>query len=234
MEISDKVRKLRDHLELSMESFGEILGVSKQTVSNWENAKREPTKKMRESLNELAKQFNVKLNFTDNDLKTVSYKTCLNCKYEKVEQEFSFCPMCGQSFDEIDLEKCEEILLEYYHIDELIKAAEEQAMYPDNDPNKFRNNIVFEPITNKEEMKAIGYAQRSGKVRRLERIKKIVPLALDELVGLEKEVISYLYCTGNGKKKPYSKVIKITGLDLFFIQKTDLKAQNLVGEKILY
>lgn len=96
MEICDKVRKLRDHLELSMEAFGEILGVSKQTVSNWENAKREPTKKMRESLNELAKQYNVKLNFTDNDLKTVLYKHCLNCKYEKVEQEFSFCPMCGQ------------------------------------------------------------------------------------------------------------------------------------------
>lgn len=234
MEISDKVKKLRNLLDLSMESFGDILGVSKHTISNWEKAKREPNQKMRESLNSLAEQQNIKLNFMIKESEIINYKKCSNCKYEKVEQAFSFCPMCGEPFVEIDLKRCEEILLEYYHIDKLIKDAEESAMYPDVDPNRVKRNAIYEPITNKEEMKAIRYAQRSNRVRRLQKVKKCVPLVLEQLPGLEKEVISYLYCTSDELKKTYTKVTKITGLDLVFIKQTDLKVQNMIGELFLY
>lgn len=234
MTIGDKVKKLRDYLELSMESFGDILGVSKHTVSNWEKGKREPTERMRESLNDLAKRSHVKLNFTENNLVIVTYKECTNCHYKQVEQEFSFCPMCGEAFVEIDLKECEAMLLEYYHIDQLIKEAEFNAMYPDKNPDMVKRNAIFEPISNKEEMNAIRYAQRSNRVRRLQKVKERVPLAFKQLSGLEKEVISYLYCTSDFKKKTYSKVIKITGLDIVFIQQTDIKMLNEVGNLFLH
>lgn len=55
MDYSILIKKLRTKLILSQEEFAKLLGVSFSTVNRWENAKHEPTIKVKRRIVELCK-----------------------------------------------------------------------------------------------------------------------------------------------------------------------------------
>ena len=60
MEIGKRLKELRIENKLSQKEFGEILAVSQDTVSLWENGKSLPTA---EYLIAISKHFNVSVDF---------------------------------------------------------------------------------------------------------------------------------------------------------------------------
>lgn len=65
MEISAKIKNLRLSLGLEQKEFGEFLGVTMGTVSNWENSRRSPRLGRIRKMIELAKKNKIKLEIKD-------------------------------------------------------------------------------------------------------------------------------------------------------------------------
>lgn len=89
MEIYERLRELRkNHLKMSMESFGNRLGVSRDTINNIElNRLARPEKKI--SLYKLVcKEFNVSENWLFNGVKPIFIKQDTASTMEKLRQEF--------------------------------------------------------------------------------------------------------------------------------------------------
>lgn len=93
----DKLKNLRISKNLSQDDLGEILGVRKSSISNWENNKATPTY---ETLTKLAEYFNVTtdylLGFNQDDLDKIA-------KLKSACQEAGL--MTGQDFTLEEFEK---------------------------------------------------------------------------------------------------------------------------------
>lgn len=231
---AEKIKELRTHLGLSMQAFADRLGVSKPSISYWESGKKEPTFDNLEAIENLAISSGVKIDIIPKLPGEKTYKECNNCHYNLVEVSFSYCPMCAEPFKEIDMEVGASILLNYYQIDKLINNAEEAALYPFIDLNRIRKGKASEPVTNKEEMKAIQYSEKADVIRYLKDIKEKVPLVLTYISGMEKEIIELLYCSHDNLKKSYSIVSKKTNIDYDFIKRTDEKVKKLVCSYLVH
>lgn len=76
MEIGNKIMELRKNNNLSQEELGEIIGVSRQTISKWELGETSPDIKQAKNLSKI---FNVSLDeLVDNDIKNILIKKTSN------------------------------------------------------------------------------------------------------------------------------------------------------------
>lgn len=57
MNYSGDLKKLREKMLLTQSEFGQLIGVSFETVNRWENGKHVPTMKAKRKINRLAKIF---------------------------------------------------------------------------------------------------------------------------------------------------------------------------------
>ena len=229
MTIAEEVKTIRKKLGMSMEDFSKRIGVSKTSISFWESGIKEPSAKNLEAVRDIGKSLNLNLNLNQ-EIDKDFYSTCKFCKYEKIEKEFNYCPICSDKTREIKFNSDYSmfILLNFYHVDKLIAEAEDELLNPHIEINKKRN-FISEPISNKEEAKAIKYAERAGTIKWLEEVKKKVPIVLDCLSEIEHHVIDLLYCSSDRLRKSYTEVEKITGIDYSFLKKTDLKVRKLIA-----
>ena len=53
------VRRLREHLGLSLHPFADLIGCHPQTVWNWENDRAWPQSRFRDKLNALAEKYSL-------------------------------------------------------------------------------------------------------------------------------------------------------------------------------
>ena len=60
MTFADKVKIVREQLQISQEKLAVMLGVSFATVNRWENGHSVPTYKVLEKFNQLCKENNIK------------------------------------------------------------------------------------------------------------------------------------------------------------------------------
>ena len=67
MDYSNLIKELRNKMLLTQAEFADLLGVSFGSVNRWENAKYEPTIKVRRKLKVLCLEYNIK--FEDFELK---------------------------------------------------------------------------------------------------------------------------------------------------------------------
>ena len=76
MEIANKIQKLRKKVNMSQEELSNKVGVTRQTISNWENGISAPDIKQAK---DLAKVFNVTLNkLVWNDIRDTLIKKTTN------------------------------------------------------------------------------------------------------------------------------------------------------------
>ena len=57
MNYSGDLKKLREKMLLTQSEFGQLIGVSFETVNRWENGKHVPTMKTKRKINKLAEKF---------------------------------------------------------------------------------------------------------------------------------------------------------------------------------
>ena len=78
MDLGQKIQKLRKQNKFSQEQLGELIGVTRQTISNWELNDSAPDIRQAK---QLAKIFNISLDeLTDNDNKEIITKQLANIK----------------------------------------------------------------------------------------------------------------------------------------------------------
>ena len=61
MNYSKDLKKLREKMLLTQTEFGNLLGVSFETVNRWENGKYEPTRMVKERIKIICEENNVNL-----------------------------------------------------------------------------------------------------------------------------------------------------------------------------
>jgi putative transcriptional regulator len=61
MQYSEAIKKLRKKLILSQTEFGDLIGVSFQSINRWERGKHEPTIKLKRKLAILFNQHEIKM-----------------------------------------------------------------------------------------------------------------------------------------------------------------------------
>lgn len=227
MTIAEEVKTIRKKLGMSMEDFSKRIGVSKTSISFWESGIKEPSTKNLEAVRDIAKSLNLNLS---QEVDENFYSTCRFCRYERIEKDFNYCPICADNTKEIkfDLDYSMLILLNFYHVDKLLAEADDELLNPHIEINKKRN-FISEPVTNKEEAKAIKYAERAGTIKWLQDVKRKVPVVLECLSDIEHHAIDLLYCSSDRLRKSYTSVEKITGMDYHFLKKTDLKVRKLIA-----
>ena len=59
MDYSKDLKKLREKMLLTQTEFGNLLGVSFETVNRWENGKHVPTMRAKRKINKLAEKYSV-------------------------------------------------------------------------------------------------------------------------------------------------------------------------------
>ena len=57
MNYSGDLKKLREKMLLTQSEFGQLIGVSVETVNRWENGKHVPTMRAKRKINKLAEKF---------------------------------------------------------------------------------------------------------------------------------------------------------------------------------
>ena len=57
MNYSGDLKKLREKMLLTQSEFGQLIGVSFETVNRWENGKHVPTMKAKRKINKLAEKY---------------------------------------------------------------------------------------------------------------------------------------------------------------------------------
>ena len=57
MDYSRDLKKLREKMFLTQTEFGNLLGVSFETVNRWENGKHVPTMRAKRKINKLAEKY---------------------------------------------------------------------------------------------------------------------------------------------------------------------------------
>ena len=57
MNYSGDLKKLREKMLLTQSEFGQLIGVSFETVNRWENGKHVPTMRAKRKINKLAEKF---------------------------------------------------------------------------------------------------------------------------------------------------------------------------------
>ena len=57
MNYSGDLKKLREKMLLTQSEFGQLIGVSFETVNRWENGKHVPTMRAKRKINRLAEKF---------------------------------------------------------------------------------------------------------------------------------------------------------------------------------
>ena len=57
MDYSKDLKKLREKMLLTQTEFGNLLGVSFETVNRWENGKHVPTMRAKRKINKLAEKY---------------------------------------------------------------------------------------------------------------------------------------------------------------------------------
>ena len=57
MNYSEDLKKLREKMLLTQSEFGQLIGVSFETVNRWENGKHVPTMRAKRKINKLAEKF---------------------------------------------------------------------------------------------------------------------------------------------------------------------------------
>ena len=131
------------------------------------------------------------------------------------------------------MNRSKEALLDYFMIEELLKTARQEVLYPhiEKDGNSGGSSSGFNK--NKEETKCIRIAE-DKKINNLKEIKKGVEKALSKMVGLDKELIYLLYQTADREKKKYKDVSKITGIDYKYIKNVDVTVLIEVGKILGY
>ena len=115
-------------------------------------------------------------------------RECLNCG-ELTGPSFSFCPNCGEELFKINYDHCELILLHYFQINKLIFDAEDSALHPFIDLTKRKKGTSSNYVTNKEEVKALKFAESYGEVKRLEALRDKVGNIINDLDSIELKVI---------------------------------------------
>lgn len=131
------------------------------------------------------------------------------------------------------MNRSKEALLDYFMIEELLKNARQEVLYPhiEKDGNSGGGSSGFNK--NKEETKCIKIAE-DKKIKNLEEIKKGVENALRQVTGSEKEIVEMLYNTADRNKKKFKEVSKITGIPVNYIKNIDISIQILVGQILGY
>ena len=61
------IKEIRNELLLTQNELAELLGVSFATINRWENGHNEPTVKIKRKIKELAKKYNVNMNFCETE-----------------------------------------------------------------------------------------------------------------------------------------------------------------------
>lgn len=226
MNISEKIKELRSQKGLSVRAFAEKIGVSKSALSRWENGTSKPDVEKVQILADIA---NVSLLQFIGEEEKEDVRECLNCG-ELTGPSFSFCPSCGEELFKINYDQCELILLHYFQINKLIFDAEDNALHPFIDLTKRKKGTSSSYVTNKEEVKALKFAESYEEVKRLEDLRNKVGNIINDLDSIELKVIRSIYCTGNMYTHSYVEVYKTTGIDYKLIKEIDLKVKKLVGK----
>lgn len=94
--VGQRIKSIREELGLTMGEFGKVLDgykvegkIKSGTVSNWETGKNLPNKNRLRKIAELG-------NTTVESLIKTDTKYCDTCKYDQIQNNYKFCPICGK------------------------------------------------------------------------------------------------------------------------------------------
>lgn len=65
MDYAKLIKRIRETLFLTQTQFGEIIGVSFETVNRWENGKFNPSMKIKKKIHDICKENNIEIKRDD-------------------------------------------------------------------------------------------------------------------------------------------------------------------------